>query len=212
MVMRISWQMCFISTVFLVIFCNSTMSIAEPIQIASPDKQLATVGGGCFWCIEAVFQRLIGVENVASGYAGGSVKDPSYEQVSAGNTAHAEVVQITFDPKQISYAELLKVFFHLHDPTTLNRQGADVGTQYRSIILYHSEEQKNVAERVKAETDKSGLWPQPIVTEIKSYDAFYVAEEEHQDFYNRNKTNRYCSIVIAPKVAKLMKEFAGRVR
>lgn len=170
----------------------------------------ATFGGGCFWCVEAVVQRLRGVEAVMSGYAGGKVKDPSYREVCGGRTGHAEVVQVTFDPNEISYKDLLIVFMTTHDPTTLNRQGADVGTQYRSIILPHDDEQMAVAEEVLAELKDA--FDDPIVTEIKHLDAFYEAEEEHHNYYNQHKEQGYCSFVITPKVQKLKKMYQDRLK
>jgi len=175
-------------------------------------KELATLGGGCFWCSEAIFSELRGVEKVESGYSGGTVPNPTYEQVCTGTTSHAEVVQITFDPKIISFKELLQIFLTMHDPTTLNRQGADVGTQYRSIILYHSDEQKAVAVQVIKEIESSELWDRPIVTEVKPFEAFYRAEGYHQEYFRRNGGQAYCQIVIAPKVAKLRKQFRDRLR
>ncbi|MFN8390847.1 MAG: peptide-methionine (S)-S-oxide reductase MsrA [Bdellovibrionota bacterium] len=174
--------------------------------------ETAVVAGGCFWCMEATFQRLKGVKQVVSGYAGGTVANPTYEQVSSGKTGHAEAVQITFDSAQISYDDLLKVFFHLHDPTTLNRQGADVGTQYRSAIFYQNDEQKQAAERVKQAITQEKLWSDPIVTEISPLNVFYKAEDYHQNYYNRNPSQHYCSIVIAPKIKKLEKEFADKLK
>lgn len=167
----------------------------------------ATLAGGCFWCIETIFEDLKGVENVESGYSGGRVENPTYEQVCSGTTGHAEVVQITFDPSVITYAKLLEIFFHIHDPTTLNRQGADVGEQYRSAIFYHSDSQKQTAEKVKKDIADSGLWNNPIVTEITKFEKFYNAEEYHQDYYKNNPEKGYCSIVIAPKVRKFYKEY-----
>jgi len=167
----------------------------------------ATLGAGCFWCVEAIFQDVKGVEKVESGYSGGTVKSPTYEQVCSGTTGHAEVAQITFDPSVVTYEQILNVFFHVHDPTTMNRQGADVGSQYRSAIFYNSDEQKKTAEKVKEETGKSGLWDDPIVTEITALDTFYPAENYHQDYYNNNPGNSYCSFVIAPKIKKFYKEF-----
>ena len=172
----------------------------------------ATLGAGCFWCVEAVFQDLRGVERVVSGYAGGSVMNPTYQQVCSGNTGHAEVVQITFDPEAISFEDLLYVFWRTHDPTTLNRQGADVGTQYRSVILYHDEQQKAIAEKSKQETDASGLWPDPIVTEISPFRDFYEAETYHQDYYRQNPNQGYCRLVIDPKVRKFRKEFQHQLK
>lgn len=169
--------------------------------------ETATLGAGCFWCVEAIFQDLKGVEKVESGYSGGTTKNPTYEQVCLGKTGHAEVAQITFDPSVISYEQLLTVFFHVHDPTTLNRQGADAGEQYRSVIFYHNDDQKKTAEMVKEDIGKSGLWDDPIVTEITAFDTFYKAENYHQDYYNNNPNNSYCSFVIAPKLKKFYKEF-----
>ncbi|HEY8450335.1 MAG TPA: peptide-methionine (S)-S-oxide reductase MsrA [Bacillota bacterium] len=177
-----------------------------------PQRETATLGGGCFWCLEAVFRRLRGVDAVQSGYAGGHVPNPTYEQVCTGTTGHAEVVQITFDPHVISYRELLEVFFAIHDPTTPNRQGADVGPQYRSVIFYHSPEQKQIAEEVIADLERQRVWDAPIVTEIAPYTAFYPAEDYHRDYYERNPWQPYCQVVIAPKVAKFRKQFAAKLR
>lgn len=174
--------------------------------------EIATVGGGCFWCTEAIFKRLKGVEEVTSGYAGGARQDPSYEQVTTGATGHAESVQVEFDPSIISYAKLLEIFFNLHDPTTLNRQGADEGSQYRSVIFYHSENQRNIAEKVRDEIADSGLYHDPIITEIVPFEAFYTAEEYHQNFYETNKNQGYCSYVITPKIHKLLKEYSKEVK
>lgn len=171
-----------------------------------------TLGAGCFWCIEAVFQNLKGVQSVASGYTGGQIENPTYEEISTGTTGHAEVAQIKFDPEMISFEDLLYVFWRTHDPTTLNRQGADVGTQYRSAIFFDSEEQKEIAERSKAKTDASDLWPEPIVTEISQLDKFYKAEEYHQDYYKLNSNQPYCRLVIDPKIRKLKKYFADRLK
>ncbi|HWG91823.1 MAG TPA: peptide-methionine (S)-S-oxide reductase MsrA [Candidatus Thermoplasmatota archaeon] len=170
--------------------------------------ETATLGGGCFWCVEAVFEQVQGVEKVVSGYAGGTVEDPDYESVCAGRTGHAEVVQVTFDPARVSYGDLLRVFFSVHDPTTLNRQGADVGTQYRSIILYHSEEQKRVAEEVLREVDAEGAWGAKAVTQIVPLTRFYAAEDYHQGYYRRNPYQGYCMMVIRPKVAKFRQKYA----
>jgi peptide-methionine (S)-S-oxide reductase len=174
--------------------------------------ELTTLGSGCFWCTEAVFQQLKGVESVVSGYSGGHVENPSYEQVTTGRTGHAEVCQIKFDPEQISYEELLEVFFDTHDPTTLNRQGNDVGTQYRSAIFYHSEEQREIAERVKAELDTKGVWKNPIVTEITPFEKFYQAEDYHQNYFRNNPNQGYCRMVIAPKLDKFEKVFKLKIR
>lgn len=175
-------------------------------------REVATLGGGCFWCLEAVFDGLRGVEKVVSGYAGGHAPNPSYRQVCTGNTGHAEVVQITFDPALISFRELLEVFFATHDPTTLNRQGGDVGTQYRSAVFYHSPEQKATTERVIAELEKDKVWDGAIVTEVTPFHEFYAAEEYHHRYFERNPGQAYCQVVIAPKVAKFRKQFAQRLR
>lgn len=167
------------------------------------ETERATLGGGCFWCIEAVFERVEGVKSAISGYAGGNVKNPSYNEVCTGRTGHAEVVQIEFDPKQITFEELLDMFWKAHDPTTLNRQGADVGTQYRSIILYHNEEQKKAAINSKEKLEASGYYENPIVTEIEPLAEFYTAEDYHQDYYDKNPYAGYCSVVIRPKLKKL---------
>jgi peptide-methionine (S)-S-oxide reductase len=172
----------------------------------------ATLGGGCFWCLEAVYRELKGVERVVSGYAGGTVPNPSYEAVCTGRTGHAEVVQITFDPRVVTFRELLEVFFTIHDPTTLNRQGADVGTQYRSAIFYHTPAQRETAERVIAELTSEGLWDDPIVTEVALLDTFYPAEEYHQRYFERNPDQGYCRAVVAPKVAKFRQRFLARLR
>ena len=169
--------------------------------------ETATFGSGCFWCTEAVFQQLKGVASVVSGFSGGHVENPTYEHVITGRTGHAEVCQIEFDSDEISFEELLEVFFNTHDPTTLNRQGNDVGTQYRSVILYHSEEQKETAERVKADLDSSGTWKDPIVTEIVPFERFYKAEDYHQNYFRNNPNQSYCRFVIAPKVDKFEKVF-----
>jgi peptide-methionine (S)-S-oxide reductase len=188
------------------------ISQAEPPMTAQPDRELATLGGGCFWCLEAVYKDLKGVESVVSGYAGGQVGNPTYEQVCSGRTGHAEVVQITFDPQVVTYRDLLDVFFTIHDPTTRDRQGADVGPQYRSIVLYHSPEQKAAAEAAVADLDSKGLWRAPIVTEVVPLEKFYPAEEHHRDYFERNPRQRYCQIIIAPKVAKFRKEHLARLK
>ena len=177
-----------------------------------PQHEIATLAGGCFWCLEAAFSQLKGVERVQSGYAGGRVANPSYEQVCAGTTGHAEVVQITFDPQVVSFDDLLHVFFTIHDPTTPNRQGVDVGTQYRSAIFYHTPDQKAAAERVIAELQREHVWDDPIVTELKPLEAFYPAEEYHRDYYRRNPNQGYCSAVIAPKVAKVRKVYLDKLK
>jgi peptide-methionine (S)-S-oxide reductase len=174
--------------------------------------EVATLAGGCFWCLEATFQDLKGVERVQSGYSGGHVPNPTYEHVCNGNTGHAEVVQITFDPAVISFADLLHVFFTIHDPTTMNRQGNDEGTQYRSAIYYHSPAQKAEAERVIAQLTADQVYDDPIVTELKPLDKFYPAEEYHRDYYHRNPNQAYCRAVIAPKVAKVRKLYLDRLK
>ena len=179
---------------------------------AEKHLEKATFGSGCFWCAEAVFERVKGVKDVISGYAGGDADDPSYDEVCSGSTGHAEVVQITYDPNVISYDELLGIFWKTHDPTTLNRQGNDVGTQYRSIILYQNDEQKKLAEKYKDELNKSGAWDKPIVTEIKPLTKFYKAEDYHQDYYEKNPSQGYCAFVIGPKVEKFEKVFKDKLK
>lgn len=179
---------------------------------ASQKKEVAVLAGGCFWCLEAVFNDLRGVDKVVSGYSGGHVTDPTYEQVSSGATGHAEVVQIKFDPQVISFKELLEVFFTIHDPTTLNRQGADHGTQYRSAIFYQSPEQKAVAEKVIADLTAGQVWKNSIVTEVVKFNAFYPAEISHQEYYKRNPEQAYCKIVIEPKVIKFRKQFLSKLK
>ena len=172
----------------------------------------ATLGGGCFWCLEPIYDALQGVADVVSGYSGGHVPHPTYEQVCTGRTGHAEVVQITFDPAVITYRELLEVFFTIHDPTTLNRQGADVGPQYRSVIFYHSPEQRATAEDVIAELERQGVWDDPIVTELAPFEVFYPAEDYHQQYFERNPFQGYCRVVIAPKVAKFRQKYLARLK
>jgi peptide-methionine (S)-S-oxide reductase len=174
--------------------------------------EIATLAGGCFWCLEAAFSDLRGVERVQSGYAGGHVPNPTYEHVCSGDTGHAEVVQVTFDPAVISFSDLLHVFFTIHDPTTMNRQGNDVGTQYRSAIYYHSPAQKAEAERVIARLTADQVYDDPFVTEVKPFDTFYPAEEYHKDYYRRNPNQAYCRAVIAPKVAKVRKLYLDRLK
>lgn len=174
--------------------------------------QIATFGNGCFWCTEAIFQRLDGVEKVVSGYSGGNVKNPTYKEVCSGLTGHAEVIQITYDQKKISFDELLEVFWKTHDPTTLNRQGADVGTQYRSAVFYHTEEQKKLATEYRKKLDASGAFDNPIVTEITTFTEFYPAENYHQNYFNLNGTAPYCSFVIQPKIEKFQKVFKSKLK
>jgi peptide-methionine (S)-S-oxide reductase len=169
--------------------------------------QTATLAGGCFWCLEAVYDEVRGVQSVESGYAGGHVPNPTYRQVCNGDTGHAEAVQIHFDPAVVSYRDLLHVFFAIHDPTTLNRQGNDIGTQYRSVIFYHDEEQKRIAEALIADLNAQKIWDNPIVTEVVPFDKFYVAEDYHQEYFARNPYQPYCMAVVAPKVAKFRKYF-----
>jgi peptide-methionine (S)-S-oxide reductase len=169
--------------------------------------QTATLAGGCFWCLEAVFDELRGVETVESGYTGGGTGNPTYREVCSGMTGHTEVVQVKFDPNVISYKDLLNVFFAIHDPTTLNRQGADTGTQYRSAIFYHDDEQKLVAAGLIKELNAQKIWNRPIVTEVTKFDKFYMAEDYHQEYYSKNANQPYCQVVVAPKVAKFRKHF-----
>jgi peptide-methionine (S)-S-oxide reductase len=176
------------------------------------DRQVATLAGGCFWCLEAVFEQVQGVHEVISGYAGGHVDNPTYKQVCTGTTGHAEVVRITFDPDVITYRELLEIFFDIHDPTTLNRQGADVGTQYRSAIFYHDATQKAVAEGLIAELEAKGTWPDPIVTEVTALETFYPAEDYHQTYYRNNAGQPYCRAVITPKVRKFRQHFEAKLK
>ena len=178
----------------------------------SPRTEVATLAGGCFWCLEAVYDELRGVLSVESGYSGGSVENPTYRQVVTGTTGHAEVVRVTFDPEAVSFREILEVFFTIHDPTTLNRQGADVGPQYRSAIFYHDEEQRRVAEELISELEAEGVWDDPIVTEVTPFERFYVAEDYHQEYYRNNAYQPYCQVVITPKVAKFRKQYLDRLK
>jgi peptide-methionine (S)-S-oxide reductase len=178
----------------------------------SLNMNTATFGTGCFWCTEAIFQQLEGVEKVTSGYSGGTVPNPTYQQVCSKTTGHAECLNIVYDPKKISFDELLEIFWQTHDPTTLNRQGADVGTQYRSVVFYHNEEQRAKTEKYKAELDKSGAFDKPIVTTLEPFTVFYTAEEEHQNYYNNNGSQGYCQFVIRPKVEKFEKVFKSKLK
>ena len=175
------------------------------------NQAMATLAGGCFWCLEAVYQQLRGVKKVVSGYSGGSLANPSYKLVCTGTTGHAEAVQITYDPQELSYREILEVFFTIHDPTTLNRQGADVGTQYRSAIFYHNSEQKEIAQQVMNEITTQRIYDHPLVTELKFLDVFYPAEDYHQNYYQDNSYQPYCQFVISPKVAKFRKKYAEKL-
>lgn len=184
----------------------------QSLAMVNKSMDTATLAGGCFWCIEAVYQRLEGVHKVESGYSGGSKPNPTYEEVSAGTSGHAEVCQITFDASVISYEDILHVFFSAHDPTTLNRQGNDVGTQYRSAIFYHDEYQKNIAEEYLRQLEKLKTWQDPIVTQVAPFKAFYKAEDYHQNYFNENGSQPYCAFVVRPKVEKFMKQFKDRVK
>lgn len=175
-------------------------------------QETATLGGGCFWCLEAVYNRMEGVLSAESGYMGGHTENPAYQEVCSGETGHVEVVQITFDPAIVSFREILDVFFTIHDPTTLNRQGNDVGTQYRSVIFYHSEEQKRISEQVIRELDASGAYRDPIVTAVEPAGKFYKAEEYHQDYFEKNPRQPYCMFVVSPKVEKFREKFSNRVK
>ncbi|WP_390904964.1 peptide-methionine (S)-S-oxide reductase MsrA [Xanthocytophaga flava] len=187
---------------------------SKPVQMTTnvAKTDTATFGTGCFWCTEAIFQQVDGVLSVASGYSGGQVENPTYKQVCTGSTGHAEVIQVTYDPAKVSYPELLEVFWSTHDPTTLNRQGADVGTQYRSAIFYHNAEQKQLAEKYKKELDASKAFDDPIVTEITPFSKFYKAEDYHQNYYNQNGEQPYCRMVIRPKIEKFKKVFSQKLK
>jgi peptide-methionine (S)-S-oxide reductase len=175
-------------------------------------REVATLGGGCFWCLEAAYEVLNGVESVVSGYAGGDIKNPTYREVCSGRTGHAEVVQLTFDPEVISYRDILEIFFTIHDPTTLNRQGADVGTQYRSVIFYHSPEQRATAEEVMRELTAGEVFDRPLVTQLESLPTFYRAEDYHQGYFRNNPGQAYCSFVVAPKVAKVRQKYQALLK
>jgi peptide-methionine (S)-S-oxide reductase len=178
----------------------------------SENLEVATLAGGCFWCTEAAFSIIKGVERIESGYAGGNVPNPTYEQVSTGTTGHAEAAQVFFNPKIISYREILEIFFTMHDPTSLNRQGADVGTQYRSAIFYHNQEQKVTAEKLIDELNTEGIWNKPIVTTVEPLKVFYKAESYHKDYYKKHPNEPYCQAVIAPKIAKLQQHFIDKIK
>lgn len=181
-------------------------------QSIQSKQEVATLGGGCFWCLEAVFDEVKGVTDVVSGYAGGVVKNPTYEQVCSGRTGHAEVVQVTFDPAVISFQEILEIVFTIHDPTTLNRQGNDVGPQYRSVIFYHSPQQQSIAQQVIREFNTAGVWDRPLVTEVTPAPTFYAAEDYHQEYFARNPSQGYCRVIIAPKVTKFRQKYADRLK
>jgi len=178
----------------------------------SSNMEIADLGGGCFWCLEAVYDELEGVQQVVSGYEGGQLDNPTYKQICTGNTGHAEIVRVTFDPTVVSFDEILRVFFTIHDPTTLNRQGADRGTQYRSVIFYHDQAQKETAEKMIAELNAAAIWSNPIVTEVTPAQAFYPAEDYHQDYYVNNSYQPYCQVVINPKLAKFRQKYATRLK
>lgn len=197
--------------IFILVGMNMNL-ISEGLMRKEDQYKKATFGSGCFWCTEAILKEVKGVKEVTSGYSGGEVKNPTYREVCSGRTGHAEVIQLTYDPREVSYTELLEIFWRTHDPTTLNRQGADVGTQYRSVIFYHDEDQKQTAEQVKKELDKSGAWDKPIVTEITEFDKFYAAEEYHQDYFEKNPTEGYCQFVIGPKIEKFKKVFSEKLK
>jgi peptide-methionine (S)-S-oxide reductase len=190
----------------------SSLIICTKEVAMTKETEVATLGGGCFWCLEAVYDELEGVLDVVSGYAGGHVPNPDYKSVCTGTTGHAEVIQVTFDLEVISFREILEVFFTIHDPTTLNRQGADVGTQYRSAIFYHSREQKEIAEQLIDELQAEGIWSDSIVTEVAPLDEFYPAEDYHQEYFKRNPFQGYCRVVIAPKMKKFRKKYADRLK
>lgn len=191
----------------VVLYGSHKFNNTETMNKNNETYQTATIGGGCFWCIEAIYNQVNGVISATSGYSGGKIKNPTYREVSSGMTSHAEVVQIVFDPDAITYHDILTIFFHVHDPTTLNRQGADVGTQYRSVIFYHDEEQKAVAKSVIQETEDQKLWEDPLVTELSPFNEFYVAEDYHQNYFENNPDAAYCTFVISPKMDKFRKNF-----
>ncbi len=195
------------------LFAASAFFVVSIFSTAmAQERETVTLGAGCFWCVEAVFQQLKGVETVISGYSGGKVKNPTYREICSGLTGHAEVIQITFNPQVISFTELLQVFWETHDPTTLNRQGADVGTQYRSAIFYHNDAQKQTAETLKKELNGTHVFDNPIVTEVTAYTNFYVAEDYHQNYFDENSNQPYCRVVIQPKLDKLKKVFADKLK
>ncbi len=182
------------------------------INMEKQKTQVATFAGGCFWCTEAIFEQVKGVLSVVSGYSGGHVINPAYREVTRGNTGHAEAIQVTFDPSVISYVELLEIFFKTHDPTTLNRQGADVGTQYRSAVFFHSDEQKRITEEIIVALNNEKIWNDPIVTEVTAFTNFYTAEDYHQEYFKNNQQQGYCRIVIQPKVEKFTKVFKDKLK
>lgn len=209
-----------ISAVFIsLVSCGQTAKekqvkplIMSNVKEESSDKAIATLGSGCFWCVEAVYQRLKGIDTVVSGYSGGDIENPTYKQICTGTTNHAEVVQVHYNPKQISYGEILEVFFNTHDPTTLNKQGNDEGTQYRSVIFYHNDEQKQIAEAYIKQITEAKVFPKPIVTEVTSFSKFYVAEDYHQNYFNENGNQSYCVYVVRPKVEKFEKLYKDKLK
>jgi len=212
---KISYCFCFLF--FGILFMSNSqnnISVGKKMKIndvSMNDLDTATFGAGCFWCVEAVYQQVKGVVAVISGYSGGMVKNPSYELVCSGTTGHAEVTNILYDPKQVTFEQLLEVFFKVHDPTTLNRQGDDRGTQYRSVIFFHNPQQKESAEKIKKELNESGAWDKPLVTEISPFSIFYKAEDYHQNYYNLNGDQPYCRMVVKPKLDKFEKVFKGNL-
>lgn len=197
---------------YILLYFLALISTQESQSQNKKSMEVATFGTGCFWCSEAIFEQLKGVESAVAGYSGGTVKNPTYKEVCTGNTGHAEVIQVSFDPVIISYTDLLEVFWKTHDPTTLNRQGADVGTQYRSVIFYHNQKQKELAETYKKKLDEAGIYNNPIVTEITEFNTFYKAEDYHQEYYDNNKTQPYCNFVITPKIEKFKKVFKDKLK
>lgn len=195
-------------------FAQASCQTKEKKQqsMSNNNLELATLGAGCFWCVEAIFQRVDGVHKVESGYSGGKTKNPSYKEICTGTTGHAEVCQLSYDPEEVSFEELLEIFWQTHDPTTLNRQGNDVGTQYRSAIFYHNDKQKNLAEAYKKKLNEAGIYKDPIVTEITPFDVLYVAEDYHQNYFNENGSQPYCNFVIQPKVEKFKKVFKDKLK
>jgi peptide-methionine (S)-S-oxide reductase len=205
-------QLTIIFSVVAIFFSCAQEQKTNTNAMTTNNLETAFFGGGCFWCTEAVFENTEGVKEVIPGYSGGKVKNPSYDQVCSGATGHAEVVKIKYDPQKVSYTDLLFIFFKTHNPTTLNRQGADIGTQYRSAIFYMSEEQKQLAGEMIKELEKKNIWEKPIVTEVSGYKNFYEAENYHQNFYQNNKSHPYCNFVISPKLEKFKKEFKEKVK
>lgn len=197
--------------ILLMLFSLQFLQATSKIK-TDTTMEKATFGAGCFWCVEAIFDRVKGVVDVESGYSGGEIKNPSYDQVASGQTKHVEVIQLRYDPEVISYEELLEIFWKTHDPTQLNRQGADVGYQYRSVVFYHNQKQKELAEKYKQRLNEAGIWDKPVVTAIEAYKNFYAAEDYHQNYYDNNKSKGYCQIVITPKLEKFKKVFEDKLK